>query len=259
MIKPSTSICAITLLVLLAAPVHAQESESATPGSRIGYTTSAEPVFEQPSPSAQFLGTLAKGTHVHLRHEGSEWYAVYLPEDEEERVGYVFGATLQPAPPDDVAQAGTSAPTSYITTTSSQGPDADDAEEQAATPSGPLGTRYVHQFANVRGAPSSDAAVVAQLPPGSRVHADRMSGGWAEVYADGEAAEALGYVSAELLQEEAPSRAAQTIVYITRTGTKYHEKGCRHLRNSQFSMTLEEVLEKSYEPCKVCRPPTGEQ
>lgn len=45
-----------------------------------------------------------------------------------------------------------------------------------------------------------------------------------------------------------------TIVYVTRTGTRYHAAGCRHLSQSQIEVTLDEAR-RSFEPCSVCRPP----
>jgi micrococcal nuclease len=47
-------------------------------------------------------------------------------------------------------------------------------------------------------------------------------------------------------------------VYVTKTGTKYHRKGCQHLRKSSRAITLKEALAKGYEPCSRCKPPTLE-
>lgn len=48
---------------------------------------------------------------------------------------------------------------------------------------------------------------------------------------------------------------AQT-VYITKTGTKYHNDGCRYLSKSKISIDLASAIEKGYGPCSVCKPPT---
>jgi hypothetical protein len=40
-------------------------------------------------------------------------------------------------------------------------------------------------------------------------------------------------------------------VYITRTGTKYHLAGCRHLK-SAIPITLKDAKELGYTPCSVC-------
>ncbi|MDO4753638.1 MAG: hypothetical protein Q4A41_01420 [Bacillota bacterium] len=42
------------------------------------------------------------------------------------------------------------------------------------------------------------------------------------------------------------------IVYVTRTGERYHEGTCFHLRKSKFGMEREEAKKKGYTPCKNC-------
>ena len=51
----------------------------------------------------------------------------------------------------------------------------------------------------------------------------------------------------------APSQ-EEEIVYVTRTGAKYHRAGCRHLSKSMIPISLREAA-KRYAPCSVCRPP----
>lgn len=46
----------------------------------------------------------------------------------------------------------------------------------------------------------------------------------------------------------------QSIVYITRTGEKYHRENCRYLRLSKIPVELTDEIKSSYEPCKVCKP-----
>ena len=57
--------------------------------------------------------------------------------------------------------------------------------------------------------------------------------------------------------EEAPAPAesdpAQITVYITKSGSKYHQDGCQHLK-SKIEKTLEEAKALNLEPCKVCNP-----
>jgi hypothetical protein len=50
-----------------------------------------------------------------------------------------------------------------------------------------------------------------------------------------------------------PQTYSQT-VYITRTGEKYHRDGCRYLRQSKISISLDDAR-RSYGPCSVCSPP----
>ena len=45
-----------------------------------------------------------------------------------------------------------------------------------------------------------------------------------------------------------------TIVYITRTGKKYHRGGCRYLKKSKIAIALSKAKVK-YGACKVCKPP----
>jgi len=45
-----------------------------------------------------------------------------------------------------------------------------------------------------------------------------------------------------------------TIVYVTRTGQKYHVAGCRYLARSSIPMKLSEAKNR-YGPCSKCNPP----
>ncbi len=47
---------------------------------------------------------------------------------------------------------------------------------------------------------------------------------------------------------------ATITVYVTQTGEKYHEDGCRYLRQSRIPMSLKEAA-KRFGPCSVCKPP----
>lgn len=53
----------------------------------------------------------------------------------------------------------------------------------------------------------------------------------------------------------APSTSPDTVVFITRTGEKYHLDGCSSLRRSRIRTTLEQAKDRGYEACKLCRPP----
>ena len=57
--------------------------------------------------------------------------------------------------------------------------------------------------------------------------------------------------SQDTYKEEVPK---ETIVYITRTGSKYHRADCRYLRESSIVTTLKKAR-AGYGPCKVCKPP----
>jgi hypothetical protein len=46
-----------------------------------------------------------------------------------------------------------------------------------------------------------------------------------------------------------------TVVYITKTGEKYHTEGCSSVRNSKIAITLGDAVSRRFEPCQLCRPP----
>lgn len=51
------------------------------------------------------------------------------------------------------------------------------------------------------------------------------------------------------------SSPGSTIVYITKTGAKYHRDGCPSLKKSQIAISLSVAIKQGYEPCKICKPP----
>lgn len=54
------------------------------------------------------------------------------------------------------------------------------------------------------------------------------------------------------VEKPANSSGAVDTVYITETGTKYHNSGCRTLRKSKTAISLEEALRRGYTPCGIC-------
>jgi len=56
-------------------------------------------------------------------------------------------------------------------------------------------------------------------------------------------------------EEKKPEVSEGTIVYITRTGKKYHAGDCRYLSKSKIPITLKDAIQKGYTPCSVCSPP----
>lgn len=81
---------------------------------------------------------------------------------------------------------------------------------------------------------------------------DAKKGIWAPPSASGEAQ------AARAAPKEPVPEAGQITVYVTKTGKKYHREGCQHLRKSSRAISLTEALEKKYEPCSRCKPPTAE-
>lgn len=53
----------------------------------------------------------------------------------------------------------------------------------------------------------------------------------------------------------APESKGDQIVYITRSGKKYHSEGCRFLRRSKTPVKLKDAVNSGYTPCSICKPP----
>ncbi len=65
----------------------------------------------------------------------------------------------------------------------------------------------------------------------------------------------LSVVSTEII--ETKQRAPPDItVYITDTGKKYHNSGCRYLSKSRISISLTKARQRGYTACSVCKPPS---
>jgi hypothetical protein len=48
---------------------------------------------------------------------------------------------------------------------------------------------------------------------------------------------------------------ADTTVYITRAGEKYHAASCSSLRKSIIAISLRDAVSRGYGPCGCCHPP----
>ncbi|QNL48131.1 hypothetical protein H8S90_15100 [Olivibacter sp. SDN3] len=46
----------------------------------------------------------------------------------------------------------------------------------------------------------------------------------------------------------------ETVVYVTRTGEKYHRGSCRYLSKSKIETSLKDAQKNGYAACKVCKP-----
>lgn len=44
------------------------------------------------------------------------------------------------------------------------------------------------------------------------------------------------------------------VVYITKTGTKYHRGTCGHLSKSKIEVKLKDAIKNGYQACKNCKP-----
>lgn len=52
--------------------------------------------------------------------------------------------------------------------------------------------------------------------------------------------------------EEEP---VEVVVYVTKTGEKYHSDGCQYLSRSQIPISLADAKAGGYTPCSKCHPP----
>jgi len=59
-------------------------------------------------------------------------------------------------------------------------------------------------------------------------------------------------ISAPMYSHAAPG---STTVYITDTGSKYHNSGCRYLKKSSHAISLQDAANSGYSPCSVCSSP----
>lgn len=56
------------------------------------------------------------------------------------------------------------------------------------------------------------------------------------------------------LQVSTFAQSNQDVVYITRTGEKYHLETCRYLKYSSSAIDRADAIQRGYTPCSVCRP-----
>lgn len=49
-----------------------------------------------------------------------------------------------------------------------------------------------------------------------------------------------------------------TLVYVTRSGSKYHASECRYAQSAVGALTVSEAGDEGYEPCRLCDPPEAD-
>lgn len=65
----------------------------------------------------------------------------------------------------------------------------------------------------------------------------------------------LSAVAAMAAPETHDLTSGNMIVYITKTGTKYHSGGCGYLKKSKIEITLAQAKTSGYSACSKCKPP----
>ena len=60
------------------------------------------------------------------------------------------------------------------------------------------------------------------------------------------------------IKNTGPPASDHTVVFVTKTGAKYHNDGCRYLTGSKIQINLRNAVDSGYSPCSVCNPPTAD-
>lgn len=63
----------------------------------------------------------------------------------------------------------------------------------------------------------------------------------------------LAFVAIPNMVDDGPTKATvERMVYITNTGEKYHEYGCRYLSQSCIKISYKKALSRGYDACSIC-------
>jgi len=77
----------------------------------------------------------------------------------------------------------------------------------------------------------------------------------AQKLAEGATSSEDGVVSSSASEKGGPvPYSAETTVYVTRTGRKFHRKGCRYVREGARPIVKKDALKSGYTPCAICKP-----
>lgn len=63
---------------------------------------------------------------------------------------------------------------------------------------------------------------------------------------------ALPLTTTFLLAAPVKAEKRECVVYVTRTGERFHHGSCRYLRQSKIRISRAQALKAGYTPCKVC-------
>ena len=115
-------------------------------------------------------------------------------------------------------------------------------------------TVYATTDVNVRTGPSTDYDKVGRIPQGQAVHRIGVSNdGWSKVIYEGETC----YISSKYLSATKPSETSKEetkteMVWVSKTGSKYHSKSsCSNMKNPS-QITKETAIARGLKPCSKC-------
>ena len=123
-----------------------------------------------------------------------------------------------------------------------------------------------HKAAN---AENLDTVKLFRIPDGLYVNLEMVRQGYAKLSSAGLGKElnlfrtyqerarliGKGIWSESLALVPAVTKPSGVIVYVTKTGKKYHRQDCQFLSKSKISMGLDEAKKRGFTPCRICKPP----
>lgn len=63
-----------------------------------------------------------------------------------------------------------------------------------------------------------------------------------------------GFAPANFTHENITDIAKEQVVYVTKTGKKYHKSSCHYLKKSKIKTSKSKAQKQGYTACKVCKP-----
>lgn len=113
------------------------------------------------------------------------------------------------------------------------------------------------------------AAKLFRVPDGLYVNLELVRQGYAQMLPAGLGAElslfrtyqqraklmGKGLWNKSLALVPAVEKPSGAVVYVTKTGKKYHGQDCRFLAKSKIPLSLNEAKKRGFSPCRVCKPP----
>lgn len=125
----------------------------------------------------------------------------------------------------------------------------DGAGDEVVSLEVPVDVEATEELSEKRAAEEA-ARAQAEAEATEQARAEAEAAAQAQAQAEAEAA-ARAQAEAEAAAQAQTQKNEQT-VYITNTGGKYHNAGCRYLKSSSIPISLSAAVAQGYTPCKVC-------